>query len=172
MELQPLDSIWIGVLISALLLSSPTTNAEIYQWTDSNGKVHFSDRVPVQHRDEANPVELSAKPPSKEEVEAAHARAERIRDAAESTAEANSPDRAPENHKEALPKPENAKTSERPPLTSPATPMERKKRYEQAMERYRKAQDCFGPYKNRNGSNRVEAYDKCPIIPRPRESDY
>lgn len=173
MELQPLDSKWIRALISAILLSSPAIHAEIYQWTDADGNVHFSDEVPTRHRDDASQVKLSGKVPDEAEVEAANARAERIRNALKSTSESNlGREDAPEEQQEATSEPANAKTPESPPLSASATPAERRARYEQAMERYRKALDCFGPYKNRNGSTKVEALEKCPIIPRPRESDY
>lgn len=35
-------------IISLLLLSSVSAHAEVYRWTDSNGKVHFSDKKPAE----------------------------------------------------------------------------------------------------------------------------
>jgi len=47
----------IAALIFSLVFSSKFINAEIYQWTDKNGKVHFSDKppkdLPSQKRDKS-----------------------------------------------------------------------------------------------------------------------
>lgn len=177
MDLQTFQPKLIGlVVVTALLISSTHVTARIYQWTDSEGNVHFSDKVPPDQRDTADSVELSEPPPSQADVNAAKAVAERIREAADRTAEGN---RSREEEVPAqpakAPKPNVTRKLEippLPPLPENATPAERDARYEQAMERYRMAQDCFGPYKNRNGSTKPEAFDVCPVIPRPRESDY
>lgn len=34
-------------LALTLILSASSTNAEIYQWTDTNGQKHYSDQVPA-----------------------------------------------------------------------------------------------------------------------------
>jgi len=39
----------ISIILAALLLAAQTTSAEIYQWTDANGKTHFSDQPSAQH---------------------------------------------------------------------------------------------------------------------------
>jgi len=53
----------ILIIISGLMLSlfSLTSYAEIYRWTDKNGKVHFSDK-PVS--DKAKTVDINVKPSS------------------------------------------------------------------------------------------------------------
>lgn len=165
-----------ATLVIATLFFTAQAGAQIYQWTDKDGNVHFGDEVPIQHRGKADSVELTGTAPSQADIEAAEAIAKNVHEAAESTAEGNrSREAKPEEPSEEQPAPSGKsrlKLPPLPPLPANATPAERSARYEQAMERYRKAQDCFGPYKNRNGSTKPEAFDVCPVIPRPRESDY
>jgi len=49
------------ILFSTLLLFSLTAHAEIYRWTDKNGKVHFSDK-PISEK--AETVDIKVKPVS------------------------------------------------------------------------------------------------------------
>ncbi|MFL1483778.1 DUF4124 domain-containing protein [Marinobacter sp. LN3S78] len=171
-------NVWIpcgALAVTALLITFQAT-AQIYQWTDEDGNVHFSDELPAHQRDNADSVELSGTAPSQADVEAAQTIAENIHEAAESTAEGNrSREEKPEEPQEEQPTSNTTGKLELPPLPplpDNATPAERDAHYEQAMERYQRAHDCFAPYKNANGSTKAEAFDVCPVVPRPRESDY
>lgn len=41
------------LLGALLLLASVSVHAEVYKWTDENGKVHFGDRAPAEKKAEA-----------------------------------------------------------------------------------------------------------------------
>ena len=171
-------NVWIpcgALAVTALLITSQAT-AQIYQWTDEDGNVHFSDKFPFHQRDKADSVELSGTAPSQADREAAEAIADSIHEAAESTAEGNRSREAEpaESQEERLTSNTTGKLKlpPLPPLPENATPAEREARYEQAMERYQRSHDSFAPYKNANGSTKAEAFDVCPVVPRPRESDY
>lgn len=43
-------SIFTLALCAALIVQTPPALAEIYKWTDSNGKTHFSDAAPAEHK--------------------------------------------------------------------------------------------------------------------------
>ena len=47
------------VIIIAFILLPVTSNAEIYRWTDENGKVHFSDQKPWQTESEKVEVKIN-----------------------------------------------------------------------------------------------------------------
>lgn len=171
-------NVWIpcgALAVTALLVTSQVT-AQIYQWTDEDGNIHFSDEVPIHQRGNADSVELSVKGPSQADREAAEAIADSIHEAAASTAQGNRSREAvaTESEEEQLTSNTTGKLKlpPLPPLPDNATPAEREAQYERAMERYQRAHDCFAPYKNANGSTKAEAFNVCPVVPRPRESDY
>lgn len=37
-------------LLILLLVATTAVHAQLYRWTDENGKVHYSDKIPVQHK--------------------------------------------------------------------------------------------------------------------------
>jgi hypothetical protein len=48
----------LGLMLLLILTWGGNVEAEIYQWRDDNGRVHFSDALPVDDAVEANTVEL------------------------------------------------------------------------------------------------------------------
>ncbi|MDX1755849.1 MAG: DUF4124 domain-containing protein [Marinobacter sp.] len=168
----------IGVLVAALAFTLPSAQAEIYQWTDDNGNVHFGDRVPAQHREEADTVGLSGRIPNQDEVQAAQNRARRIQSAAEATAESNQQRRAEQDESDTEVEPARRAYApprqhfpELPPLPQRATRQQREERYQQEMVRYRASMRCLAQYQNTNGSFKAEAFDRCEVVKRPKWPD-
>lgn len=69
-----------GLLLAATLATSPS-HAEVYKWTDAQGRVHFGDRPVDQQK--GKEVELrDYKPGTDENVKQIYERNDRLRDAA------------------------------------------------------------------------------------------
>ena len=66
-----------GLSLAALLLFCAGVQAEVYPWTDENGKVHFGDRPPVNT--EAESLEMPEVTPSETPEVSAQERRERQR---------------------------------------------------------------------------------------------
>lgn len=49
-----------AIYLVVFLLVCSAASAEIYRWTDENGKVHFGDRVPEQYRTNTENLEVKA----------------------------------------------------------------------------------------------------------------
>ena len=168
----------IGALITAIAFTLPPAQAEIYQWTDANGNVHFGDRVPTQHREEADTVGLSGRIPDQDEIQAAQNRAQRIQSAAETTAQSNQQRRAAQEQSDTeadpaqrLYTPPRQQFPELPPLPRRATRQQREERYQQEMARYRASMTCLAQYQNTHGSFKAEAFDRCEVVKRPKWPD-
>lgn len=61
-----------AVLIALIVFSASPAFAKLYQWKDSDGVVHITDRpenIPDRYRDRVQIIEESAPPPPKEEKE-------------------------------------------------------------------------------------------------------
>ena len=76
-------------LIASLLLATPlvlvpfATQAEVYKWTDAQGRVHFGDK-PTDNKVKAQEVEVrDYKPGNDEAVREIYERRDRLRDAGE-----------------------------------------------------------------------------------------
>lgn len=154
----------MAALATALLIISAPLHAEIYKWTDENGKVHFSDRVPVKERDKAQSVNVSVKNLSDQEVQEANQRAAKIHQAAQTTAAANK-SRAPKRKTKSTSRHAGGTLWKQP--TGPKAPGS----YSEAMKRYKESQTCYSIVKN-SGGNQTAAVLECGNVPRPRESDY
>ncbi|MGL5004491.1 MAG: DUF4124 domain-containing protein, partial [Casimicrobium sp.] len=60
----------LGLVALAVLAASPACFAQLYKWTDENGKVHYSDTVPPTATDRAR-KELRSDAQVKKEVDRA-----------------------------------------------------------------------------------------------------
>lgn len=78
----------IGFLTFSLLVMSNSANAEVYKWTDENGKVHYSDK-PFD-KDDAKLVELKYSEANEKNATENRARTESYRDKAREFKDANS----------------------------------------------------------------------------------
>lgn len=152
-----------SLAIALLILSAPL-HAEIYKWTDENGKIHFSDKVPVQQRDKAASVNVSIKTLSDQEVEEANQRAARIQEAARITAAGN-------KSREPKRKARSTSSYSRGTVGKQSTGSKAPGSYSAAMKRYKDSQACYSMVKN-SGGNQAAAVLECGNVPRPRESDY
>ena len=148
--------------ITLLILSAPL-HAEIYKWTDENGKVHFSDTVPVNQRDKAASVNVSINNLSDQEIEEANQRAARIQEAARITAEGNK-SREPKRRAKSTSSYSRGSVGEQSTESAPGS-------YSAAMKRYKDSQACYSMVKN-SGGNQAAAVLECGNVARPRESDY
>ena len=52
------------VLAMALLLESQISAAQVYRWTDAEGRVHFSDRAPVDTPEDIREIDVPVTPVS------------------------------------------------------------------------------------------------------------
>lgn len=154
----------MAALAIALLILSTPLHAEIYKWTDENGKVHFSDKVPVKERDKAESVNVSIKNLSDQEVEDAKLRAAKIHQAAQVTAAGNK-SREPKRKAKSTSRHSGGTIWNQP--KGPKAPGS----YSAAMKRYKDSQACYSMVKN-SGGNQTAAVLECGNVARPRESDY
>lgn len=156
-------------VVTALFLIATPLQAEIYKWTDANGKVHFSDRVPSQQQEKAESIAVSVKQLSDSDIQEAQERAVKIKNAARVTAEGNR-SRAPKRKKRSY-----SHGSPGGPIHTMSQAKKSPKRpgsYAEAMKEYKQSQLCYERYKNLNGSNQAAAQFNCKNVARPRESDY
>ena len=129
--------------------------ADIYVWTDENGKTHLADSVPDRYRKSAVRIDSRQFEPTPEQQrEAAAARAALAKKA--NAVSAPSPARtAPPGA--AAPRPPAAIG---PPSASECDALQRE---------YRESLECFAPYVNANGSLKPGAYQACRSIVNPTQ---
>lgn len=146
-------------LISLLMLAfALSAHAEVFRWVDTQGKTHFSDVVPDEYKDVAQPVDATAPSPSPEEQRRAIDRAarEKARAAEAPTiaapAAASSPAAAASS----------ATASKRPPY-APGDDAS----CESWRSLYRESLDCFGPYRTARGATKAEAFEHCTPVAEP-----
>lgn len=154
-----------SIIAVALVLASPAV-ADIYKWVDNDGNIHFGERVPAEHEDQVKTVNLGKLEPDQDAVDEARKRNERIRNAAEATAESNA--RWDNVAEDARAQQATSVPSGPPPLPQRPTHKQKQERYEYELRRYRESMDCFAPYKNANGSTKAEAFEKCEVLSQPQ----
>ena len=142
-------------LIAAALVAGTTwavtaLGADIYRWTDENGKVHLADTVPPRYQSTAQRIDsrqFELTPAQRREADARLAR--------ERQAQASRP--APASAAAATPP---ARTA--PPAT-PAAPRDCK-----ALQReYADSLECFAPFVNANGTLKPGAFEACKLVVNP-----
>lgn len=134
------------LLAGALALAATAAQADIYKWTDEQGRVHYGDRpspsAPAAERRELQVPEL----PEAQRQEAI----ERL-----------------EKQRATL----KAPAGEAGVISAPAAearPAERDDSCAAQMRRYHQSQECFAPFRNVNGSVKPEAFRYCKDIPEPQ----
>lgn len=70
MRASIVGSVWVACVGSLLIAAAPT-QAEIYKWTDAQGKVHYSENKAAAGQAQASTVQVRDRKPSAQEVDAA-----------------------------------------------------------------------------------------------------
>lgn len=128
--------------------------AEIYKWTDEDGRTHFADSVPDRYKSAATRVDPGSSEVPDTQRKEAEARAAKEKSAMNRAREKSG-------------------NSGLPAGTKPATggsataDARRAADCEILFRRYRESQECFAPYRLANGALRVEAYQRCTEVPDP-----
>ena len=130
--------------------------ADIYVWTDENGKTHLADSVPAKYRKSAvridsSQFELTAD--QQREAAAARAALEKKADAVPAPAPSPSPPV----------RPGAAPTSRAPAPIGPPSAGE----CEALQREYRESLECFAPFVNANGSLKPGAFAACKSVVNP-----
>ena len=130
--------------------------ADIYVWTDENGKTHLADSVPAQYRKAAvridsSQFELTAE--QQREAAAARAALEKKADAVAAPASSSPPAVNP-----GAVSPSRAAAPIGPPSAG---------RCEALQREYRDSLECFAPFVNANGSLKPGAFASCKSVVNP-----
>lgn len=130
------------------LFSAGTVQAQVAKWVDEKGIVHYGDVVPDKYRDHAKALVLRRDAPHPAQEKEVQLPTQHYRE----------PKRA------ASLAPEPTPTAV---IDSPAPLQTDGLSCQEQWVRYRQAQECFGPFRNANGSMKVEAIAQCPIVEEP-----
>ncbi len=126
--------------------------ADLYRWTDENGKTHYGDSVPEQYKNRARRVQGGSEV-SEQERSVAAERLEKEKARAEAAEAARA--------RPAASQPPAASSS-----TAKAAPSELLSCEEQ-LRRFKESADCFAKYSLPMGGVRPEAFDNCTEIKQP-----
>ena len=133
--------------------------ADIYVWTDENGKTHLADSVPAKYQKSAVKIDSSQfelSPEQQREAAAARVALEK-KAAAASAPAASAPARAIPPQTAG---PLNASAASAPPGANSAE-------CEALQREYRASLECFAPFVNANGSLKPGAFAACRSVPNP-----
>ncbi len=159
-------------LFFLLVFSMSSASAEVFKWVDEAGNVHFGDRIPEQHKQAGESVELSVRTPSVEEQSQAESRAESVRRAVDDLGDQR---REQERLEESEQGSAQQKASTLPEKVKPGqgrlTREQRMANYEAEMKRYRESLECFGKYQIKGGGTRGYAFEECESVKKPRHPD-
>jgi hypothetical protein len=138
------------MVVAALLFCSMPRAADIYRWVDETGRTQFGDTVPDKYKGSARKLENPPLPTERQRSEGA------ARAAKEKSAAARTPDD----------KAGAAKAGAKPaPVAAAQRPSDEECARQQRL--YRASQECFAPYRQANGSIKVEAYKLCTEVRDP-----
>lgn len=131
--------------------------ADIYVWTDENGKTHLADSVPPKYRKSATRIDSSQfelSPEQRREAAAARSALEKKASAASVPPPATPPRTA--SPMAAVPRP--APVASASASASDCDALQRE---------YRESLECFAPYVNANGSVKPGAFAACKSVVNP-----
>ena len=142
----------------ALAVATAAHAADIYVWTDENGKTHLADSVPAKYRKSAvridsNQFELT--PEQQREAAAARSALERKADAVSAPAPSPAP----------TARPGAAPVSRAPAPVGPPSAGE----CEALQREYRQSLECYAPFVNANGSLKPGASVACKPVVNPTQ---
>ncbi|MCT7296705.1 DUF4124 domain-containing protein [Ralstonia sp. CHL-2022] len=135
--------------LALALLGASAAQAQVSKWVDEKGAVHYGDVVPDKYRTNAKAMTLRNDAPSPAEQREAQLRLQQATESQRVKRSASAP-AAPAVIDAAVPPTETDGLS-----------------CAEQWKVYRQAQECFGPYKNANGSVKVEALAQCPLVKEP-----
>jgi Ribonuclease G/E len=132
--------------------AAPSHAAEIYRWVDSDGHTHVSDTLPDRYRASAKKIDTN-----QYELSANQKRELATRKAvptATASASSSTPASAPNSTSIGGAVPASRQLTER-------------EQCQEKINAYQAAEDCFAPYKMKNGGTKAEAFQLCPVLVRP-----
>ncbi len=135
--------------------SSPALAREIFQWVDKNGQTHLSDVVPAEYSKTAKRINSGNFEVSPEELKAAQIRANKEKEFAEAARRAREGAQA---------KPSDKKAGQ---TAAPTPSKETLTTCEQKIAAFKKSEECFQPFRVKNGTVKAQAYEKCTVAPNP-----
>ena len=142
-----------ALLLVLFSMSLPARADDVFRWVDDDGKIHYGESVPERYKQKARKVDLSG--------------VGGVSDAQRQEAEGRL---AKEKARvEALQRSREEKADAAPAATTPPPPdvPQAGNECQDQMSKYLASQDCFGPYRNANGSIKPEAFDNCTEVKQP-----
>jgi hypothetical protein len=137
--------------VAGTVLALAAHAADIYRWTDENGKVFLSESVPPKYKDKATRIDsrqFELSPEQRRDAEARLARAKKEL-AASAPAPAGEPGAA-------------APLRPLPPASAPE-----RTECEALQREYLDSLECFAPFVNANGSLKPNAFAACKAVVDP-----
>jgi hypothetical protein len=145
-----------GLCLCGLLAATGAWSAEVYRWTDAQGRVFYGDRAPEERKASAKVVAIEQPPPVPAKVAAPPAASRRT---APASAKAQSPAPQPVQTAPAL----IGRSQALPPVES------KEARCAAAWQRFDESSACFAPYRVDGGKVLAEAYDRCETVMMPSD---
>ncbi len=140
----------VAAFVIAGAWASAALGADIYRWTDENGKVHLADIVPQRYKASAQRIDSRQFELTPAQQREAEARMARERQALTARPVPASPPAA------------NGLAPAPPSPASAAAPD-----CEALQREYRESLECFAPFVNANGSLKPEAFTTCKSVVNP-----
>ena len=142
--------------VIGIVLAFAAHGADIYHWTDENGRVHISDTVPARYKATATRIDSRQFELSPEQQREAQARAALDKQRAAAAPQ----QRASEAQ---------AGASAAPPALAIAPPAATPSNTDcEALQReYRESLECFAPFVNANGTLKPNAFSVCKSVVNP-----
>jgi hypothetical protein len=144
----------ISLAIASSVWAVTAHAKDLYRWVDEKGTTHIADTVPPEYRKNAKRIDTRASQVSENDRAAAAERAAK--------------EKAALDHP-VVPAQPQPRVGELVPANRPAASGldEQRARCDEWRRAYAESLACFAPYRNVNGSAKVEAYQNCTEVPDP-----
>jgi hypothetical protein len=142
----------VAAFVVGTMLAFAAFGADIYVWTDENGKTHLSDSVPPRYKASARRIDSRQFELTPEQQREAAARLELTRKALAASVPAASQAQAPAPARPATPAASTAGDD-----------------CEALLREYIASLECFAPFVNANGSLKPEAFTTCRSVVNPTQ---
>jgi Domain of unknown function (DUF4124) len=144
----------VATLVVGTALAFSAFGADIYVWTDENGKTHLADSVPPKYKASAQRIDSRQFELTPEQRREADARLELARKALAASSPPTRPAQAPAAARPA-------------PLA--ATASTESNDCEALQREYNQSLECFAPFVNANGTLKPEAFMSCKSVVNPTQ---